>query len=539
MKWKTILILSFSTCLLSATDKPISLPTMGWSSWNTYRVHISDSLIMSQADAMVKLGLKDAGYKYVNIDDGYFGGRDSRTGQLLSHPKRFPNGLCPVVDYIHSLGLKAGIYSDAGSNTCGNYYDNDSIAQGVGFYGHDSQDADYFFRQIGFDFIKVDFCGGHASQNSDRLALEPKTRYTEIHNAIKSIGRDDVRLNVCRWDFPGTWVRDVALSWRISQDISCEWSSVKDIISQNLYLSAYAGLGHYNDMDMLEVGRTLSEEEEKTHFGLWCIMSSPLLIGCDLTTLKPETHKLITNNELIALNQDPLGLQAYVVKFDSADGTYVLVKDIVEHHGKRRAVALYNPTDSMKTISISMDELELDGSVDVRDLFEHKSLRSDKNLKSGLLQVDVPAHGTRIYTIMAEKRSERTLYEAETAYLTSYQELYNPLAIGTAFYAKDSSCSGGMKVTNLGLRPENDLVFNDVYSFGGGVYNLKVRCPTSSSKQFYVSVNGGAGVLLKTSVDEAEPQIEVELKAGSNVIRLYEDKESMPDVDCMYISKIK
>lgn len=173
-------LLCAATLLASVLAAPASDgPTMGWSSWNTYRVNICDSLIMRQADAMVANGLKDAGYRYINIDDGYFGGRDSH-GTLLIHPVRFPRGLKPVVDHIHALGLKAGIYSDAGRNTCGNYYDNDSIARGVGMYGHDREDAEFFFTTTGFDFIKVDFCGGDAPQNSERLSLDERERYTAI-----------------------------------------------------------------------------------------------------------------------------------------------------------------------------------------------------------------------------------------------------------------------------------------------------------------------------------------------------------------------
>lgn len=141
-------------------------PIMGWSSWNTYRVNISDSLIMVQAEAMKGLGLDTLGYKYINIDDGYFGGRDRKSGQLKIHSQRFPKGLKPVVDYIHSLGLKAGIYSDAGKNTCGNFWDNDTIAECVGLYGHERGDCDFLFKKLGFDFIKVDFCGGDSAQTS-------------------------------------------------------------------------------------------------------------------------------------------------------------------------------------------------------------------------------------------------------------------------------------------------------------------------------------------------------------------------------------
>ena len=154
--------ISIALLLLASSVFAYDPPTMGWSSWNTYRVNISDKLIMKQADAMSRNGLKEVGYKYINIDDGYFGGRDA-SGELITHPVRFPNGLKQTVDHIHALGFKAGIYSDAGRNTCGSFWDKDSLGINVGFYGHDRQDADYFFKEIGFDFIKIDFCGGDTS----------------------------------------------------------------------------------------------------------------------------------------------------------------------------------------------------------------------------------------------------------------------------------------------------------------------------------------------------------------------------------------
>ena len=217
-------------------------PTMGWSSWNTYRVNINDSLIRRQADALVRSGLKDAGYNHVNIDDGFFGGRDEATGELKYHPVRFPSGLKGTVDYVHSLGLRAGIYSDAGANTCGCYWDNDTIARNVGLLGHETRDARLFFKDIGFDFIKIDYCGADGNQNEQLYYYEPEQRYKAIAEAIAATGRDDVRVNVCRWAFPGTWVRDVATSWRTTSDINPTWGSVRGIIAENLYLSAYAAL---------------------------------------------------------------------------------------------------------------------------------------------------------------------------------------------------------------------------------------------------------------------------------------------------------
>ena len=513
-------------------DNAIQLPTMGWSSWNTYRVHISDSLIMSQADAMVATGLKDAGYNHINIDDGYFGGRDAATGRLLIHPTRFPGGMKPVVDHIHALGLKAGIYSDAGTNTCGNYYDRDTIARGVGFYGHDQQDADFFFKELGFDFIKVDFCGGNAPQNTDRLALDPQLRYTAIRRASDATGRPEVRLNVCRWDFPGVWVRDIATSWRISHDISDRWWSLLSIIRQNLYLSAYAGGGHYNDMDMLEVGRSLSAEEDRTHFGLWCIMASPLLIGCDLTTLRPGTLALLTNPELIALDQDPLGLQAYVAAHEG--DTYVLVKDVKERFGRTRAVAFFNPSEESVCIGIDLLNLELSGPVAVRDLFECRDLGE----VSGRLEADVPAHGTRIFRLTGKERLERVRYEAETAWLSDYQELYNNRVFQTAAYTPDEACSGRMAVTQLGYKPTNDLQWRDVYSRQGGDYRLTLRCFAPEERTIYLSVGPGPAREIKVPAAAGwqDVALTLRLESGVNVVCLRNDRGPLPDIDYADIS---
>lgn len=518
--------------VFSIYGRDIERPTMGWSSWNTYYIDINDSLIMSQADAMVRLGLKDAGFLYINIDDGYFGGRDKATGRLLIHPTRFPLGLKPVVDYIHGLGLKSGIYSDAGANTCGNFWNDDTIAKNVGLLGHEQQDIDFFFKELGCDFIKVDFCGADGFSNHAHYSFEPYDRYKAIHEAIERTGRKDVRLNVCRWNYPGTWVSDVATSWRISEDIRDNWASVRNIIGQSLYLSAYAGNGRYNDMDMLEVGRSMTEEEDRTHFGIWCIMASPLLIGCDMTTLKPETHALLTNRELIALNQDALGLQAYVASTDGK--TYVLVKDIEEAYGNVRAIALYNPTDEPQEITVDMTTLDLGGKVRMRDLFACK----DAAEVNGKWSETVAPHGVRIYRLEAEKRLERSIYEGETAYLSSYQEIYNPMAFGTGTYFADSTCSGGMKAGNLGMRPQNDLRWRNVYSKNGGSYDMTIDCLTPEKRKMIVVVNGGEGTVVEiepSSEGITSINIKVDLKQGENEIRLYNDRALMPEIDRMIL----
>lgn len=522
-------------CALMVTNGwAYDTPTMGWSSWNAYGFQISESIIKSQADALVKTGLKDAGYIYVNIDDGFFGGRDAE-GHLLIHPTRFPNGMRTVVDYIHERGLKAGIYSDAGKNTCASYWGGDKIGEGVGLYGHDQEDIDLYFKELNFDFIKVDFCGGAPEHNTEHLTLSEKERYTAISQAIKNTGRTDVRLNVCRWAFPGTWVHDVATSWRISEDIYLGWNSIKSIVGQNLYLSAYATEGKYNDMDMLEVGRGLTLEEDKTHFGMWCIMSSPLLIGADMTTIKPEALELMTNPELIALNQDALGLQAYVV--DKVSGAYLLVKDVETKYGNKRAIAVYNPTDAEVVRTVDFLSLELGGKVMVRDLFERKEMGTF----ASAMNVTIPAHGTRIYLLTAERRYERTKYEGETAWLTSYQELTNNQSSETAIYEETSYCSGGAMASWLGRKSENDLQWRNVYSKTGGEYTLTLSVISGETRQIYLQVNGEEAQVLSVNSGGwntvTTKEVTVTLQEGENVVRLYNPSGWMPNIDCMELVK--
>ena len=501
---------------------------MGWSSWNTFAVNISEDIIKGQADAMVSQGLKDAGYEYINIDDGFQYGRTAE-GKVRIHPQRFPNGLKVVSDYIHSKGLKAGIYSDAGDCTCGSLSNGDTQNTNVGFYGYEQVDADFYFKELEFDFIKVDYCGG------SHAGLNEQEQYTAIHNAILNTGKD-VRYNLCRWAYPGTWCHDISTSWRTTGDISDSWKSVKGIINENLYMSAYCYDGCYNDMDMLEVGRSMSDEEDKTHFGMWCIMSSPLLIGCNMATLREKPLALLKNEELIALNQDPLGLQAYVVQHIGE--TYVLVKDILSLHGKTRAVALYNPSDREEEMCVSFSEVDLGGQVLVRDLFEHEDLGT----MEGALTAVVPPHGTRIYKLEAAERLPRYIYEAETAFMHDYQEIYNNQAVGSAIYETTSSASGGAIASWLGRKRSNSLLLKDVFVAEAGDYTAHFCGTSAESRSLNVVVNGEeAGTITMKTTDWntfKEYDMTLHLNAGSNSIELYNATGWMPNMDYLSIEKV-
>ena len=522
-------------CVTASAEQP---PIMGWSSWNTYGFQINDSLVRTQADAMVNLGFFEKGYKYINIDDGFFGGRD-KDGHLLIHPTRFPNGLRTLVDYIHGKGLKAGIYSDAGRNTCASFWGQpkDTIGIGVGLYGHDAEDMALYFDELDFDFIKVDYCGADAGNNAEGLDLDEEQRYKEIAAAINGVDKKGLNWNICRWAFPGTWVCDIVDSWRTTEDIYLGWESIKSIINQSLYLSAYTTYGHYNDMDMLEVGRGLTEEEDKTHFGMWCIMSSPLLIGCDLHDIKGNALELMQNEELIALNQNELGLQAYVV--EKENDCYILVKDVEELYGKKRAVAVYNPSNGTKTVSVNFSMLDLAGEVKARDLFE----RADAGTFTGEMSVTVPAHGTRIYTLEAAERLERTVYEAETAWLSEYQELWNNESRGTAIYSEKAGASGGAIVGWLGNRASNDLQWRTVQSETGGLYKMTLSFITGESRNIKISVNGGEPISASLNGGSwsniAQKDFEITLNKGNNTVRLYSDAGWMADIDCMTLQLLE
>lgn len=363
-------------------------PTMGWASWNNYHVHINEDIIKAQADAMVRSGLAGVGYQYINIDDGYFGGRDDK-GNLLSHKQRFPGGMKALAKYIHSQGLKAGIYSDAGINTCASHYDKDTIGVGMGLYGHDEQDLLLFLKEWDYDYIKVDWCGGNW------LGLDEQTRYSEIGALARAI-KPSVVFNVCRWEFPGKWVMQVADSWRISGDIGNKFESVLRIIDQNAGLWMYCSRGHYNDMDMLQVGRGMTYEEDKAHFSMWCLMHSPLVLGNDLTTMTEQTLGIVTNQDLISINQSPYVYQARRI-VDNGD-LEVWAKPLVSTMSGEIVVALLNRSKEPQPISFAMKTLGLNSAkgYTIRDLWTKESFAT--SFVSEVSRM-VPAHGVVVLRI--------------------------------------------------------------------------------------------------------------------------------------------
>ena len=374
-----IKIAFLSVLLICSVALPAqNAPIMGWSSWNHFHINIDEKMIREQADAMISSGMYKAGYRFINIDDGYFGGRNS-DGNLLTDTKKFPSGMRALTDYIHARKLKAGIYSDAGKNTCGSKYDNDPNGIGVGMYGHVERDCNLFFNDWKFDFLKVDWCGG------DWMGLDEETEYTKIIHAVKSINPEIV-FNICRWQFPGEWAIKLADSWRISGDIRENFSSILRIIDLNADLHQYSSPGHYNDMDMLQVGRGMTYDEDKTHFSMWCMMNSPLLAGNDLRNMTRETIEILTNKEIIALNQDKGFRQA--TRLLREGDIEIWVKPLGKA-GKQKAIAIMNRGEKTGQTALTPEKIGVSSTSKLRDLWLHENI--GKLGKSRTLTI--PKHG--------------------------------------------------------------------------------------------------------------------------------------------------
>jgi alpha-galactosidase len=367
-----------------ALDNGLALtPPMGFNDWNSFGCDVDEQLIEQTADFFVSSGLKDAGYQYVNIDDCWLEKSRSADGHLVPDPTKFPDGIKGTADYVHSLGLKLGIYEDAGTETCAGY---------PGSYGHETTDAQDF-ADWGVDYLKYDNC--NTEPGTADTQQEYIDRYTRMRDALAATGRPIV-FSLCEWgNFdPASWAGDVGNLWRTTGDIGDNWNSLKSIIRQNMGLYQAAHPGAWNDPDMLEVGNGgMTDTEYKTHFGLWAMMASPLLIGTDLRDASQSTLDILSNGEVIALDQDSLGKQA--VPIADSDGHVVFAKPLANGDV---AVALYNESDSAATISTTASAAGLPGAgaYQLRDVWQHTTTES-----AGTISASVPAHGTVIYRVTA------------------------------------------------------------------------------------------------------------------------------------------
>ena len=363
-------------------------PPMGWNSWNKFQCNVDENMIREIADAMASSGMKNVGYQYIVIDDCWQVSRDS-LGFIVADPQRFPSGIKALADYVHSKGLKFGIYSCAGSKTC---------AGRPGSRGHEYQDA-LTYAKWGVDYLKYDWC------NTEKLKAEGA--YMTMRDALYAAGRPIV-FSLCEWgnNKPWLWGADIGHLWRTTGDITncfdCvtteNWQhTVLQIIDLQAGLRQHAGPGHWNDPDMLEVGNGMSVNEDRAHFTLWCMLAAPLITGNDLRSMSPETKAILTNTEVIAIDQDSLGIEGF--KQATSDSLEIWLKPLVNdqwalcvlNRGKTdQPFSLdwntFSVTDSLSNRTLNTASM----SYKIRDLWQHKELgETNKPLKTIIPTHDV------------------------------------------------------------------------------------------------------------------------------------------------------
>jgi alpha-galactosidase len=369
-------------------------PPMGWNSWNTFGTNINEQLVKDVANIFVEKGLKDAGYQYVVLDDGWMAMERDKMGNLVPDPVKFPNGIKALADYVHSKGLKFGLYNCAGAKTCGGY---------PGSRGYEYQDA-MLYASWGVDYLKYDWC------NTDKLNAE--SAYMTMRDALYKAGRPVV-FSLCEWgdNQPWNWAKNIGQLWRISGDITncwdCElnhgtWSSwgVMKIVDmhQTKRLRQYSGPNQWNDLDMMEVGNGMTTSEDKSHFALWCMHASPLIMGNDLRSATKETISILTNKEAISVNQDLLGIEGF--KFFAENNLEIWAKPLSNGEW---AILFLNRGNGVKLVNFdwklhekiedTMKKMDMDLKKDtykIRDLFAHMDIgTTNEVLKRELKEHDV------------------------------------------------------------------------------------------------------------------------------------------------------
>jgi alpha-galactosidase len=353
-------------------------PPMGWNSWNLFAEKVDDQTVRTMADAMVSSGMKDAGYIYVNIDDTWEGTRDA--SGVLGTNHKFPD-MKSLADYVHSKGLKIGIYSSPGPRTCGGY---------PASYGFEQQDAK-MFAAWGIDYLKYDWCSASTIYKDEQL----QPIYQRMGDALQATGRPIV-YSLCEYGLGGVekWGGDIGGNlWRTTGDIRDEWDSMIDNIEKQVPTAPYAGPGHWNDPDMLEIGNGhMTDDEYRTHMSLWALTAAPLLAGNDIRTMTEVTRSILLNKEVIAVDQDPLGKQASPVKNGKLETWVKPLKD------GNVAVGVVNLDTAPATATVKASDLQLKGAAhSARDLWAHK----DVKFANGEYSATVPAHGVLLLRVSA------------------------------------------------------------------------------------------------------------------------------------------
>jgi alpha-galactosidase len=472
-------------------------PPMGWASWNHFFCDYDERTIRAQADALVSSGLREAGYKYVVIQECIARDRDVH-GNLIIDKVRFPSGMSALTDYIHKLGLKVGIYTDIGEHTC---YPNPRYQ---GSYGHEEQDAQSF-AGWGVDFVEMDYCNREEAHNGRFV-------YEKMAAAIKATGRPMI-FYLCCWgnELPWEWAQGKAQMWRTEFDISLEknhveWRRLVANFESNTAHAVFSAPESWNDADMLEIGNPgLNDTEAQAQFSMWVMSPSPLLAGADLATMSGRSREIYTNREAIEIDQDLLGAGAELVS-RGAPGVEVWQRPLRSRTGSDVAVMLLNASDSSAAMNVSWNQLGLQTVARVRDVWSHRDL-----LIANSFRGTVEAHSALLFRVRGTRSWKRGItFEAETP---------SNLRSGNAQLLTCGECSQGYSMTLGGEGATGGIRFEHIVAETAGTVQMRIFYVRNGleDKSIEVSIDGAAPVkVLATMRSWDAVTVPVMLRAGDN-----------------------
>ena len=496
-------------------------PPMGWAGWNRYLCDYDEGTVRDQADALVASGMRELGYRYVLIQE-CIAPRRNPDGTLFIDPARFPQGLKALVDFIHSRGLKAGVYTDVGPHTCFGepFY--------MGSFEHEDIDA-ASFAAWGFDFVEMDYCDRPSGHSGREI-------YERMAASIRKTGRP-MLLYICSWgnEQPWEWAQGVAGLWRTDQDISWEknhvtWERVVLNFESNARRAVFSAPNSWNDPDMLEIGnRGLSPDEMRSHFSMWAISAAPLWASTDLIRMDDATRSIFTNAEVVRVDQDALGAQATKVQEDER-GLEVWAKALGTRSSGDRAVLLLNLQDKPARMHVRWSNLELKGSANVRDLWTHKNLGT---FRDGY-ETSVSSHGSVMIRVSGQfSWAQGATYEAEWP---------GNLRTDNAQLIECSACSQGYAIRLQGTETEAraNLTFSHINVPEKGEYLLTINYLNSGLGPTPIELRINADASIKL---ELTPRLvgwlslHVQLVAGENAIQVSCPGSQHADIDSIRISR--
>jgi len=537
------LIFTLFSSVSAQINDLVKTPPMGWNSWNVFHENINENQIEAIADVMVSSGMRDAGYIYLNLDDNWMATSRDASGNLRADPTRFPSGMKALGDYIHSKGLKFGVYGDRGALTCHHY--NNNIQSQSGSYGNEVRDANTF-ASWGVDYLKYDNCGPVAGSNQQQ-------DYERMRDALLNSGRAIV-YSICAWGYQ-SWMPATGNLWRTTGDISNKWEEtsdgffhgVIDIVDLNEPYASHASPGGWNDPDMLQIGNgVLTDNEARSHMSMWALMAAPLIAGNDIRTMSTTTKEILLNPEVIAVNQDSAGIQG--TRVSATNNLEIWVKPLGSKTSSTKAVALLNRSSSAANITVRFSDVGLSGQVLVRDLWAHE----DKGAFLDTFSMSVPSHGTGLLKLSIPTVPQAPYKSVIEIPGTVEAEDYDVGGLGVSYYDSDGTNSGSVYRTD-GVDITGDAV--DGYKVGWTVagewleYSVSVKKEATYTWTARVSMGGDSAAISMTldSVDisgvvrvpgtgswddyvEISGTTKVPLKSGEHVLRL-NIEESYVNID--------